>query len=148
MKVKKIALGADHAAFEFKEVIKKHLEDAGYEVSDFGTHSAESVDYPDFGIAAAEAVASGACDMGIVCCGTGIGISIAANKVVGVRCALCSEPLSAALSREHNNANVLALGARMIGLEMAKKIVDTWLDTDYAGGRHQRRLDKISAYES
>jgi len=147
MKNIKIALGADHAGYELKNLIEDYLIESGYEVEDFGTDSPESVDYPDFGIAVGEAVASGRCQRGIVCCGTGIGISIAANKVKGVRCALCSEPLSAALSREHNDSNVLSMGARIIGVEMAKKIVDAWLASDYAGGRHQRRLDIISRYE-
>jgi len=143
-----IAIGSDHAAFHLKEVIKTYAEKLGHTVTDCGTHSADSVDYPDFGIAVGKAVASGKADRGIVLCGSGIGISIACNKVKGIRCALCSEPLSASLSRQHNDANVLALGARIIGESMAKKIVEIWLSTDFEGGHHQRRIDKIAAFES
>lgn len=144
----KIAIGCDHAAFTFKEEIKAYLSAKGHELIDKGCYSAERADYPDYGIAVGEAVAKGECERGVVICGSGIGISIAANKVAGVRCALCSEPLSARLSRNHNDANVLAMGARLIGLEMGKAIVDEWLQAEFEGGRHCGRIDKISHYES
>lgn len=143
----KIAIGCDHAAFPFKEEIKTYLTEKGHEVVDKGCYSPERADYPDHGIAVGEAVARGECERGIVICGSGIGISIAANKVKGVRCALCSEPLSARLSRNHNDANVLAMGARLIGLEMGKAIVDAWLEAEFEGGRHIGRIEKISNYE-
>lgn len=143
----KIAIGCDHAAYTFKEEIKAYLAEKGYTLIDKGCYSAERADYPDHGIAVGEAVASGEAERGIVICGSGIGISIAANKVKGVRCALCSEPLSARLSRNHNDANVLAMGARLIGLEMGKAIVDEWLVAEFEGGRHVGRIEKISCYE-
>lgn len=143
----KIAIGCDHAAYSFKEEIKTYLTEKGYEVVDKGCYSPERVDYPDYGIAVGEAVASGECEKGVAICGSGIGISIAANKVKGVRCALCSEPLSARLSRSHNDANVLAMGARLIGLEMGKAIIDAWFETEFEGGRHIGRIGKISEYE-
>lgn len=143
-----IGIGSDHAAFEFKEEIKKYLIDTGHEIKDFGASSTASVDYPDYGIAVAEAVARGECSKGIIFCGTGIGISISANKVKGIRAAVCTEPYSAKLSRLHNDANVLALGARVIGVEMAKMIIDIWLTTDFEGGRHALRINKISDYEN
>ena len=143
----KIAIGCDHAAYTFKEEIKAYLAEKGYTLIDKGCYSAERADYPDHGIAVGEAVASGEAERGIVICGSGIGISIAANKVKGVRCALCSEPLSARLSRNHNDANVLAMGARLIGLEMGKAIVDEWLVAEFEGGRHVGRIEKISRYE-
>ncbi|MDC7294577.1 ribose 5-phosphate isomerase B [Butyrivibrio sp. DSM 10294] len=143
-----IALGSDHGGFELKETIKKHLEERGIEYKDFGTYSLDSCDYPDFGKAAAEAVASGECEKGIVVCTTGIGISIVANKVKGVRCALCSETTSARLTREHNDANVLALGGGMTGPLLALEIVDTFLDTPFSGlEKHARRISKISGME-
>ena len=129
----KIAIGCDHAAYSFKEEIKNYLTDLGHELIDKGCYSPERADYPDHGIAVGEAVASGEADKGVVICGSGIGISIAANKVKGIRCALCSEPLSAKLSRNHNDANVLAMGARLIGLEMGKAIVDAWLAAEFEG---------------
>lgn len=138
----KIAIGSDHAGYELKEIIKEYLEDQ-YEIIDVGTNSNESVDYPLFGHEVGKKVATGECDKGIVICGSGIGISISCNKVKGVRCALCSEPLSAQLSRQHNNANVLAMGARLIGSDMAKKIVDVFFETEFLKGRHQRRCDLI-----
>lgn len=144
----KIAVGSDHAGYELKEILKEHLISLGHEVQDFGTHSVESVDYPDFGIAVGEAVSEGRFERGIVCCGSGIGISISANKVKGVRCALCYEPLAAEMSRRHNDANVLALGGRMTSPEIARKIVDIWLSTSFESGRHQRRIDKITTYET
>ncbi len=143
-----IAIGSDHAAFELKENIREFLIESGYKVIDMGTDSSRSVDYPDFGIAVGEAVSRGDCDRGIVICGTGIGISISANKVKGVRAAACSDPYSARLSREHNNANVLALGARIVAPEYARSIVREWLDAKFLGGRHQKRIQKIARYES
>lgn len=143
-----IGIGADHAAFPFKEELKEYLVSQGYTVQDFGTTSTQRTDYGLYAFAVAEAVAAGTCERGILCCGTGLGMCIAANKVKGIRAVVCSEPVSARLSREHNNANVLTLGARIIGLEMAKSIVDTWLTTDFAGGRHAQRLAQIAAYEN
>jgi ribose 5-phosphate isomerase B len=142
-----IAIACDHAALDMKSEIKQLLAEMGETVRDFGTDTPDSCDYPIFAARAAKAVASGDCDKGIVICGTGIGVSIAANKVKGVRCALCSEPYSAKLTRLHNNANVLAIGARVIGPELAKMIVKTFLTTEFEGGRHQRRLDLIAALE-
>ncbi|RKD31393.1 ribose 5-phosphate isomerase B [Thermohalobacter berrensis] len=144
----KIALGSDHGGFQLKEYIKEHLEKRDIEYIDYGTDSTESVDYPEFGQKVAEAVKNGECDRGIVCCGTGIGISISANKVPGIRCALVSDCYSAKMSREHNNANVLALGARVIGKDLALEIVDVWIDTEFQGGRHERRVNKISDIEN
>ena len=139
-----IALGSDHGGFELKEKVKKHLEERGIEYKDFGTYSLDSCDYPEFGRAAAEAVASGECEKGIVICTTGIGISITANKVKGIRCALCSETTSARLTREHNDANVLALGGGMTGPLLALEIVDTCLDTEFSGlEKHARRISQI-----
>ena len=138
-----IAIGSDHAGYGLKEEIKKYLIEKGHTVRDCGTDSTESCDYPVFGRAAAEVVREEEAERAIVICGSGIGISIAANKVPGIRCALCSEPLSAELSRKHNNANALAMGARLIGSDMAKRIVDVFLSTEFEGGRHQRRIDKI-----
>ncbi len=143
----KIGLGSDHGGYELKEKIKKHLEDRNIEYVDYGTDSLESVDYPDYGKKTAEGVINGDCDRAIVVCGTGIGISVAANKVKGIRCALCSDTYSARMSREHNNANMLALGGRVLGEDLAKEIVDSWLDGEFAGGRHARRVDKIMEIE-
>ena len=143
----KISIGSDHGGFALKERIKKYLEDKGHEVVDVGTGSTDSCDYPVFGEAAARQVASGACERGIVICTTGIGISMAANKVRGVRCALCSEPYSAEMTRRHNNANMLAMGAAMIGPMMAERIVDVFLSTEFEGGRHQRRVSLVDAIE-
>jgi len=143
----KIALGCDHGGYELKQFIMKTLEKLGYEYEDFGCYSLESCDYPDFGAAAARAVAEGKCDRGIVICTTGIGISIAANKVRGIRCALCSEPLSAEMTRRHNNANMLAMGAGMIGKNMAERIVEVFLSTEFEGGRHERRVGLLDAIE-
>ena len=142
-----IALGCDHGGYALKEHIKAYLEGKGLSYKDFGTFSTDSCDYPVFGRAAAEAVASGECDRGIVICTTGIGISITANKVKGIRCALCSEPLSAEMTRRHNDANMLAMGAGMVGKNMAERIVDTFLNTAFEGGRHQRRVDLITDME-
>ena len=143
----KIALASDHGGFALKEHIKQYLEGKGLTCHDFGCHSTESCDYPDFAKPAAEAVAAGECEWGVLVCTTGIGISIAANKVKGIRCALCHEPLSAELTRQHNNANMLALGAGVTGPMLAERIVDTFLNTGFEGGRHQRRVDKVMAIE-
>ena len=142
-----ISLGCDHGGYDLKEHIKAYLEGKGHTVKDCGTYSKESCDYPLFGKAAAEEVAFGACERGIVICTTGIGISISANKVKGVRCALCSDPLGAEMTRRHNDANMLAMGAGMIGKNMAERIVDVFLSTEFEGGRHQRRVDEITAME-
>ena len=139
-----IALGSDHGGYALKMQIIKHLEERGLEYKDFGTYSEASCDYPVFGKAAARAVASGECDRGIVICGTGIGISISANKLPGIRCALCGDCFSAAATREHNDANMLALGARVVGPGLALKIVDTFLDTPFSGDpRHIRRINML-----
>ena len=143
----KIALGCDHGGYELKEFIITVLNKLGYEHEDFGCYSTESCDYPDFGAAAARAVASGECDRGIVICTTGIGISIAANKVKGIRCAHCTDSLSAEMTRRHNDANVLALGAGITGPNLAKRIVEVFLNTEFEGGRHARRVDKIMKLE-
>ena len=144
----KIAMGNDHSAVEMKEAMKADVESKGYEVIDFGTNSTESCDYPEFGEKVGRAVASGEADYGIAICGTGIGIGIAAGKVKGVRVCTCSEPYSARLSRMHNNTNVLTFGARVIGVEMAKMIVDEWLDNKYEGGRHDRRVQMLGEIEN
>lgn len=147
--MKKIAIGADHAGYLLKNEIRDYLLEKGYHIKDLGTNSGDSIDYSDYGFAVGESVSSGDCDFGILVCGTGIGISMAANKVRGIRCAVCSEPCSARLSREHNNSNCLAFGSRIVGLELAKMIVDSWLGADYSGGdRHGRRLQKIADYEN
>ena len=144
----KIAIGCDHGAFDLKEAVKAHLEQKGYEVCDYGTYSLASCDYPDFAEAAAKAVASGECEKGIVMCTTGIGISIAANKVKGIRCALLADTWSAKMTRAHNDTNMMAMGAAVVGKMLALEIVDTWLDTAYSGeAKHQRRIDKITAIE-
>lgn len=143
----KIAIGNDHTAIEMKEAVKAHLEQRGFEVLDLGTNSGESCDYPVYGEKVARAVVSGEADLGIAICGTGVGISLAANKVKGIRACVCSEPYTAKLSRMHNNSNVLAFGSRVIGDEMAKMIADTWLDAEYEGGRHQRRVDMVMEIE-
>lgn len=144
----KVSIGCDHGGYDLKEKVKAHLEEKGYEVVDFGTNDLNSCDYPDFGIKAAKAVADGSVDKGIVICTTGIGISIAANKVKGVRCALVSDLTSARLTREHNDANVLAMGAAIIGHLVALDIVDVFLTTEYSGlEKHTRRIEKIKAQE-
>lgn len=143
----KIAMGNDHTAVEMKNIIKEFVEQKGYEVVDFGVNSEESCDYPIYGEKVGRAVVSGEADLGIVICGTGVGISLAANKVKGVRACVCSEPYSAKLSRMHNNTNVLAFGARVVGSEMAKMITEEWLDAEFEGGRHQRRVDIIMDIE-
>ena len=139
-----IAIGSDHGGFELKQKVIAHLKEQGKEVKDFGTYSLDSCDYPDYGRAVGEAVASGQCEKGIVMCTTGIGTSITANKVPGIRCALCHNTTTARLTREHNDANVLAIGAAMVGEIVAMDIVDTFFATDFSHGeRHQRRIDKI-----
>ena len=144
----KIALGCDHGALALKNALIPHLEEMGYEVKDFGTYTLDSCDYPDFAAPAAKAVASGECDKGIVLCTTGIGVSITANKVKGIRCALLSDVMSARMTREHNDTNVLAMGAGVVGEKLAVEIVDTWLGTAFSGdARHQRRIDKVMALE-
>jgi len=144
----KIAIACDHGALELKTAVKEHLLETGYEVEDFGTHTPDSCDYPDFVAPAAKAVAAGACEKGIVLCSTGIGVSIAANKVDGIRCALLSDLMSARLTREHNDTNMMAMGAFIVGKALALQIVDTWLTTPFSQGeRHQRRIDKLTALE-
>lgn len=143
----KIAIGNDHVAVEMKNHIKKYLEEKGHEIINFGTDSSERCDYPVYGKKVADAVASGECERGILICGTGIGISLAANKVKGIRAAVCSEAYSARLTRQHNNANIIAFGARVIGIATAEMIVDEFLNAEYEGGRHQNRIDMISAIE-
>ena len=139
-----IALGCDQAGYELKQVIMKHLEDRGLEYKDYGSYSSEPVDYPIYGKKVAQAIVDGECDRGILICGTGIGISIAANKVKGIRAALCSDCFSAEATRLHNDANILAFGARVVGPGLAEKIVDVFLDTEFSGvERHKRRVDMI-----
>ncbi len=144
-----IALGCDHGAFDLKEALKKHLDARGLAYKDYGCFDKTSCDYPDYAALAARAVASGECDRGIVLCTTGIGVSISANKIKGIRCALLSDKMSARLTREHNDTNMMALGAGAVGEMLALEIVDTWLDTPFSGvARHQRRIDKIMALEN
>ena len=144
----KIALACDHGALELKNTIREHLQKLGHEVVDFGTHTLASCDYPDFAGAAAKAVAAGECEKGIVTCTTGIGVSIAANKIPGIRCALLGDLMSARLTREHNDTNMMALGAAVTGPMLALEIVDTWLTTEFSGGeRHCRRIEKLMALE-
>ncbi|MBV1818682.1 ribose 5-phosphate isomerase B [Bacteroidales bacterium MSK.15.36] len=144
----KVGIGSDHGGYELKEYIKGFLEEEGIEYIDYGTNSSESVDYPEFGEKVALAVKNGECDRGIVICGTGIGISISCNKVAGIRCALCGDTYSAKMSVEHNNAQVLALGGRVVGKDLALEIVSTWLSARFQGGRHERRVNKISDIET
>lgn len=141
---RRIAIASDHAAFVMKSELAEWLRSAGHEVVDLGTNGPESVDYPDFGYRLGQAIADGSAELGVALCGSGIGISIAVNRIPAARCALVSEPLSASLARQHNDANVIALGARLIGSEMAKACVTAFLDTDFLGDRHQRRVDKLS----
>lgn len=143
----KIAVACDHGGLNLKNEVKKYLSSHGYEYVDFGTNTADSCDYPDFALPAAEAVASGECDRGIIICSTGIGVSMVANKVPGVRCAHCHDSYCAEFTRLHNDANVLAMGEKVVGTGYALKIVDTFLTTQFEGGRHQRRVDKITAIE-
>ena len=144
----RIGIGNDHSALEMKAEIIEYLQERGHEVVDYGTNSAKSCDYPKYGEIVARAVVNHEVDQGILICGTGLGISLAANKVKGIRAAVCSEPFTARMARMHNNCNILAFGARVIGPELAKMIVEVWLDTDFeVGGRHQRRVDMISDIE-
>lgn len=144
----KIAIGCDHGALTLKNKVAQHLNDRGFEVKDFGTYTADSCDYPEFAAAAAKAVASGECEKGIVLCTTGIGVSISANKVDGIRCALLSDVWSAKMTRLHNDTNMMALGAGVVGENLAMEIVDTWVDTPFSQeARHQRRIDKVMALE-
>ena len=142
-----IAIGSDHGGFALKQEIMKHLEERKLEYIDFGTYSSDSCDYPQYGAAVGRAVASGSCERGILICGTGIGISISANKIHGVRAALCGDCFSAEMTRRHNDANIVALGARVVGSGLALKIVDTFLDTEFEGGRHARRIEQMMALE-
>ncbi|MBP2032380.1 ribose 5-phosphate isomerase B [Clostridium algifaecis] len=144
----KIALGSDHAGFPLKKEIMEHLKSQNIEFKDFGTFSEDSCDYPDFAEKVGEQVVSKNCEFGILVCGTGIGISISANKIPGIRAALCSDTFSAHACREHNNANILALGQRVVGAGLANDIVDTFLSAEFQGGRHQRRIDKITDIEN
>lgn len=143
----KIAIGNDHVAVGMKNHITEYLTAKGYEIVNFGTDTSERCDYPVYGKKVAEAVVSGECELGILICGTGIGISVVANKVKGIRAAVCSEPYSARLTRQHNNANIIAFGARVVGEATAEMIVDEFLNAEYEGGRHQTRIDMISAIE-
>ena len=144
----KIAIGCDHGALELKNTMVAHLEKQGHEVKDFGTYTPDSCDYPEFAAAAAKAVASGECDKGIVLCTTGIGVSIAANKIRGIRCALLSDVVSARMTREHNDTNMMALGAGIVGENLALEIVDIWVGTEFSGDeRHQRRINKLMDLE-
>ena len=144
----KIGIGNDHAALEMKNQVMEYLEEKGYEVINYGTNTPESCNYPEFGEKVGRAVVSGEVDCGILICGTGVGISLAANKVKGVRAVVCSEPYSAKLSKQHNNTNILAFGARVVGSELAKMIIDEWLGAEFEGGRHQTRVDMIMAIEN
>ena len=146
--MKKIALGTDHAGYKMKEVIKAHLQNRGFEVIDFGTDSEQAVDYPDYCRPAAESVAGGACDFGVVFGGSGNGEAMVANKVAGIRCGLCWNTESARLTKEHNNANMIAIGARMVSEADGRAIVDAWLNAAFQGGRHQKRIDKIGQAEA
>ncbi|EHC6021025.1 ribose 5-phosphate isomerase B [Listeria monocytogenes] len=143
----KIAIGNDHVGIELKPVIVAYLQDLGHEVDDFGAFSNERTDYPEYGKKVAESIAAGKSDLGILICGSGVGISIAANKVNGIRAVVCSEPYSAKLSREHNNTNILAFGSRVVGAELAKMIVQNWLDAEFEGGRHAKRVEMIARIE-
>lgn len=139
----KIAIGSDHGGFELKNEIKTHLEQKGFEVTDFGTYTTDSVDYPDIAEKVCRPVAKGEFQFGVLVCGTGIGISIAANKIDGIRAALCSDPYSAEKAKQHNNANIITLGGRVLGIDLAKTIVDAYVNASFEGGRHQNRVDKI-----
>ena len=143
-----IALASDHGAYALKETVKTHLTEQGYQVLDLGTHSLDSCDYPDYAETVAKAVVDGVCERGIILCTTGIGASISANKIRGIRCALCTDPFMAEMTRRHNNTNMLALGAGITGELLSLRIVDVWLDTAFEGGRHQRRVEKIMALEA
>ena len=143
----RIGIGNDHTAVQMKLDIKEYLESKGYEVNNYGTDSTDRFDYPIAGERVAQAVVRGEVDRGIAICGTGVGIGLAANKVHGIRCVTCSEPYSAKLSKQHNNTNMLSFGSRVVGMELAKMIVDEWLNAEFEGGRHQRRIDMIASIE-
>ena len=147
MRKKDIAIASDHGGFQLKQAVLAHLEQLGLKVEDFGTYTAESCDYPDYALPVCEAVAAGKFRFGILLCGTGIGMSICANKVRGIRAAVCNEEYTTEFTRRHNNANVLCLGQRILSEEMALRIVDIFLKTEFEGGRHQKRIDKITAIE-
>ncbi len=140
----KVAIGCDHGGFDLKEIVKSVLQDLGHEIDDKGCDTSESIDYPNFAQAVSSLVKKGLCDRGILVCGTGIGMSMAANRIPGIRAALCNEIFSARMSREHNDANILCIGARVIGPGLAAEIVRTWMTTDFAGGRHQHRIDMFN----
>ena len=142
------AIGNDHTGVALKELIKKFIEEKGYEVKDFGTQSTDASNYPDIAEAVSQVVASGQCERGILICGTGVGMSIAANKVRGIRAVCCSEPFSAKLSKQHNNANILCFGSRVVGSELAKMIVENWMDAEFQGGRHEVRVNMIRDIEN
>lgn len=143
----RIAIGCDHVGIELKPVIIEYLKELGHDVQDFGTQNNSRVDYPNYAQAVSKEVVSGSCDLGILICGTGVGISIVANKVNGIRAVVCSEPYTAKLSREHNNTNILAFGSRVIGSELAKMITKEWLAAEFEGARHQKRIDQIAELE-
>lgn len=144
----KLAIGCDHVGFELKPEIIDYVRELGHEVTDFGTTTNERTNYPEYAKMVSEAIVSGDCDLGILICGTGVGISIAANKFNGIRAVVCSEPYSAKLSKEHNNTNILAFGSRVVGIELAKMIVKEWLDAEFEGGRHSERVEMIAEFES
>ncbi len=144
----KVSLGADHGAFELKEAVKKHLEEKGIEFEDFGCYSKESVDYPKYAFLAANAVAKGECDFGIICCTTGLGVSMAANKVKGVRAAVCTSEMLAEMTRRHNNANVICMGQKVVSEDLAMKMIDIFLSTEFEGGRHERRVSLLTDIEN
>ena len=144
----KISLGADHGAYELKEAVKKHLDEKGLEYIDFGCFSKESVDYPKYAFVAANAVAKGECDFGILCCTTGIGVSMTANKIKGIRAAVCTNEMLAEMTRKHNDANVICLGQKVVSEELALRMIDIFLSTGFDGGRHSRRLDLITDIEN
>jgi len=146
--MKKIAIACDHGGYELKCDIIKHLKDRGFEVCDFGCDSTQSVDYPDYALPASQAVAKGECDLGILICGTGIGMSLCANKVKGIRAACCSDTFSARMTRMHNDSNILCFGARVVGLGLATDMVDLFLDTPFEGARHNARIEKMMAIEN
>lgn len=143
----KLAIGSDHVGIELKPIIMDYVKELGHEIDDFGPNSTDRTDYPKYGKAVADAVASGEYDGGILICGTGVGISISANKVKGIRAVVCSEPYSAKLSKEHNNTNIVAFGSRVIGSELAKMIVKEWIEAEFEGGRHANRVDMIASLE-
>ncbi|MDG3086555.1 ribose 5-phosphate isomerase B [Vibrio hannami] len=143
----RIAIGCDHVGIEHKELVISHLESKGIQVIDLGAQSAERTDYPQYGLAVANAVVKGDVDLGVLICGTGVGISLAANKVPGIRAVVCSDPYTAALSKEHNNTNILSFGSRVVGIELAKMIIDSWLNAEFEGGRHQNRINQIKEIE-